>query len=56
MKHETGKEDFVYVEFEENGHEVRNLHIWLNRIIEKDCSDCPRRFETVDYMKNVRNH
>ena len=51
IKHETEKENFTYAELEENDHEVEKLHIWLNKIVQKDYFHCPKQSEAVEYLK-----
>lgn len=51
MKHETEKENFTYAELEENEHEVEKLHIWLDKIIQKDYFHCPRQSDAIQHLK-----
>ncbi|MDQ7092103.1 hypothetical protein REC12_00680 [Desulfosporosinus sp. PR] len=51
MKHETETENFIYAELEENEHEIKKLHIWLNKIIQKDYFDCSLKAEAMERLK-----
>lgn len=51
MKHETETENFIYAELEENEHEIAKLHIWLNKIIQKDYFNCSLKSEAIEKLK-----
>lgn len=54
MQHETERENFTYAELEENEHEVEKLHIWLNKIIQKDYFHCAKQSEALDYLQKCK--
>jgi hypothetical protein len=51
MKRETERENFTYAEVKENEHKIEKLHIWLNKIIQKDCFDCSFKYEAAEQLK-----
>ncbi|WP_332238222.1 Chromate resistance protein ChrB [Sporolactobacillus sp. KGMB 08714] len=51
IKRETERENFTYAEVEENEHEIKKLHIWLNKIIRKDYFDCSFKSEAAERLK-----
>ena len=51
MKRETERENFTYAEIEENEHEIEKLHIWLNKIIQKDYFDCSLKAKAAEELK-----
>lgn len=51
MKRETERENFTYAEVEENEHEIEKLHVWLNKIIQKDYFDCSLKQKAAEQLK-----
>lgn len=47
MEKETKKQNFTFVELEENEHEIEKLNLWLNRTEKKDYFGCPMKSEVL---------